>query len=94
MLCGMWSIKICLVKNFIFDYPLNQILEKKIKIFQFTKFSEVGEARVFLVLFIRFGSTQKQTQKFPQEIFFKLIYENDSNTTSWVNRGLFLSRLK
>ena len=28
-LCGMWSIKICLVKSFIFGYPLNQILEKK-----------------------------------------------------------------
>ena len=47
MLCGLWSIKLCLVKNFVFEYPLNQILEKKFEIFQFTKFSEFKEVRDF-----------------------------------------------
>ena len=70
MLCGMWSVKICLVKNFIFDYPLNQILEKKIQIFQFTKFSEVGEARVFFGIIYSFWQYAKtNTEVSARDIF-------------------------
>lgn len=74
MLCGLWSIKLCLVKNFVFDYPLKtKSSRKNLKSSNSQNFQNLGRFGIFLVVFIRFGSTQKQTQKFPQEILLKLI---------------------